>query len=267
MIAITVDCEQWNAPLLRGRKDPANDNTEYSYEGNKKILEILAKHKISATFFTTSFFAERHPKQIKEISKKHEIASHGHSHTYRISKELDIEKDIKKSKKVIEKIIGKKIIGFRAPQVQFSSKLIHVLEKLDFRYDSSIHSAWLPGFYNHRDKPLKPHLVGKIVEIPASASHTLRLPFNWIFMRNLPLSYSVKIVNKLLKKRIIPVTYLHSWEFHNFKSKAVPFYITRNIGDKFCMKFEKFLNAFKNERFVTMTEIYEDFGRGQEAKS
>ena len=159
--------------------------------------------------------------------------------------------------KIIEKIIGKKIIGFRAPQMQFSAELIKNLERLEFKYDSSIHSAWLPGFYDNRDKPLNSFKIGKILEIPASASHKLRLPFSWIFMRNLPLKYSIDIVRKLLKRGIVPVIYLHSWEFYQVKNKSVAGYITRNTGDNFCRKFDMFLKEFKNERFVTMGEIYE----------
>lgn len=266
MIAITIDCEQWNAPLLRGKKDSSNDNTEYSYEGNKKLLDILDKNHIRATFFTTSFFAEKHQKQIKEISKKHEIGSHGHNHLYRISKNLDLEKDIKRSKETIEKIIGRKIYGFRAPQAQFSINLINILKKLKFEYDSSIHAAWLPGFYNHKDKPLKPFNIEGILEIPASASHSLRLPFSWIFMRNLPLAYTTKIIKKLIKKGVIPIIYLHSWEFYNFKSKTVPFYITRNVGDNFSKKLEKFLKVFNDEEFVTMKEVHDKFMHEREAK-
>ena len=45
MIAITVDCEQWNAPALRGKKDLSNDNTSYSFNGNKELLRIFDKNK------------------------------------------------------------------------------------------------------------------------------------------------------------------------------------------------------------------------------
>ncbi len=255
MIAITIDCEQWNSPAIRGKEDPENNNIKYSIEGNKSLLKILEKYKIPVTFFVTGFFAEKEQKQIKEISKKHEIACHGYNHFYRGNKRFDLKEDIFKAKKILEKITKKKIFGFRAPQMQFSEELIRILEELNFTYDSSIHSAWLPGFYNNRDKPLKHYKIGNIIEIPASASYKLRLPFSWMFMRNLPLWYSVKIIKKLLKKGVIPVIYFHSWEFTEIKSKNVGFYVTRNTGKKFCNKFEKFLETFKEEKFVMMKEL------------
>jgi len=263
MIAITVDCEQWNAPELRGKKDLSNGNTFYSFEGNKKLLEIFDKNKVKATFFVTGFFAEKHKEQVKEISKRHEIASHGYNHFYRGNNNFNLFEDVSKSKKILESVIGRKIIGFRAPQMQFSKDLIKTLERLNFEYDSSIHSAWLPGFYNNKDKPLTPFKIGNVLEIPASASLKLRIPFNWIFMRNFPLWYSVGIVKKLLKLGIIPVIYVHSWEFYKVKNKNVPFYITRNTGKTFCKKFGEFLKVFRDEEFVTMSNIYKNFNNCQ----
>ncbi|MBU0959404.1 MAG: polysaccharide deacetylase family protein [Nanoarchaeota archaeon] len=256
MICLTIDCEQWNVPELRGKEDPSNGNTLYSLEGNKKLLKILNKHKVRATFFVTGVFAEQNKEHVKELSKEHEIACHGYNHFYRGNPNLNLKGDISKSKKILEKITKRKILGFRSPQFQFSKGLIKVLEELNFKYDSSIHSAYLPGFYNHKDKPLTPFKIGKILEIPASARPGSRLPFSWIFIRNLPLIYSVGAVRKLLKLGIIPVIYVHPWEFYEIKNKNVPFYITRNTGARFCKKFDRFLSKFKDERFVTMEEIY-----------
>ena len=255
MIAITIDCEQWNPLEIRGKKDSLKNSNSYSFKGNKRLLKILEKHKISATFFVSGFFAKRQKSQIEQISRNHEIACHGYNHFYRNNKGLNLKKDVLKSKTIIEKIINKKVIGFRAPQMQFSNELIKVLSDLNFKYDSSIHAAYLPGFYNHKSTSLKPFKMGKITEIPASASYFLRLPISWIFMRNLPLNYSIKITKKLIKKNIIPVLYFHSWEFFEIKDKNIPFYLIRNTGKKFCKKFDKFLDFFKNEKFVMMEEL------------
>ena len=255
MIAITIDCEQWNSPAIRGKKDRYNDTTIYSFEGNKKLLKILDKHNIPATFFVTGKFAEEQKQQLKEISEKHEIACHGYCHFYRGNPNLDLEQDITKAKEIIGKVIRKKVLGFRAPQMQFSNELIKILDDLSFKYDSSLHAANIPGFYNNKHCSLKPFKIGKVIEIPASASYKFRLPISWVFMRNLPLIYSIRIIKKLLKKGITPVLYFHSWEFYEIKSKQIPFYITWNTGKKFSRKFEKFLEIFKDEKFIVMDEL------------
>jgi len=256
MIVISVDCEQWNLASIRGRIDLADNNTDYSSEGNKRLLEILERNKVLATFFITGFFAEKEKEQVKLINDKgHEIACHGYNHFYRRNKNFDLKKDILNSKNIIEKIINQKIMGFRAPQMQFSDELINILSELKFKYDSSIHAAYLPGFYNNKNVSLKPFKIGEIIEIPASASYSLRLPFSWAIMRIMPLFYTVKIIKKLLKKGITPVIYVHSWEFFEVKNKNVPIHITKNTGKKFCKKFERFLKVFKDEEFITMDEL------------
>lgn len=259
MIALTIDCEEWNSPLLRGRIVKENNNTDFSREGNKNLLRLLDKHKIKATFFITGYFAEREKEQVKEILKRgHEIACHGYSHFYRNNKDLNIENDVKKSKKVIEKIINKKVLGFRAPQMRFSFELIKILDKQGFKYDSSIHPAFLPGYYYNFNYPLniyKPIKELKIKEIPAASMPFLRLPINWIFMRNLGYRWTSLGINALLKRNITPVLYFHSWEFTEIKSKNVSFLFIRNTGKKFCLELEKLLNRFKDEKFVKVSEL------------
>ena len=259
MISITIDCEEWNSPLLRGIFVKENNNTDFSREGNKNLLKLLDKYDIKATFFVTGYFAEREKEQVKEILRKgHEIACHGYNHFYRKNKNLDIENDVKKSKKIIEKIIKKKVIGFRAPQMQFSLELIKILDKQGFKYDSSIHPAFLPGYYYNFNYPLnvyKPIKNLKIREIPTAVIPFLRLPINWVFMRNLSYKWASLGVNSLLKKNITPVLYFHSWEFTKLNSRYVPYLWKRNTGERFCLELEKFIKRFKNEKFVKVSEI------------
>ncbi len=267
MIAITIDCEQWNAFELRNKKeeDIYHNSTLFSFKGNKRLLDIFQKNQISATFFITGFFAEKHEQQVREIAKSHEIGCHGYNHFYRGNTNLNLREDIVKAKKILEKILNKNIVGFRAAQMQSSEKLIEVLTKLGFKYDSSSNSAYIPFLYGkkeYKDNPLKPFeiynetLKNKLIEIPASASYKFRFPFHWIFMRNLPLIYTIKIVEGLLKKNIPVVLYVHSWEFYPIKKGPVPGYV-RNTGDKFARKLDKFIKYFKNKgvEFVRMNEL------------
>jgi hypothetical protein len=139
--------------------------------------------------------------------------------------------------------------------MQYSKELINVLEKLNFKFDSSIHSAYLPGYYNNKKEPLKPFMIGKITEIPATGSYKHRLPIAWIFFRNLPLIYTEIIIKGLIKKGITPVLYFHSWEFFEIKNKKAPYHLRRNTGIKFCKKLDKLLNKFKDEKFVLMQDL------------
>ena len=262
-ILLTIDCEEWNSPFLRGKKDPDHNTTFFSRLGNEKLLALFRKHNIKATFFITGVYAEREREDVQRIaSEGHEIACHGYEHHYR-GRVFDIAADVRQGKKVLEKITGQKVLGFRAPQAQYSEDLLRILDKAGFEYDSSLHPAFLPGYYNYSSMPLQVHspISGlKIREVPVAVMPGIRLPIVWMFMRLLGARYTQLGVNGLVKKGINPILYFHSWEFTSMNSKLVPFYFTWRTGDQFVNMLEKFivLNKKKGREFVT---IKESFGR------
>ncbi len=88
------------------------------------ILNLFEKFDVKATFFTLGYIAEKNPDLIKEIDQRgHEIASHGYAHLdIRKLSKIEFENDLKKSLEVLETIIGKKILGFRAPYFSIDKK-------------------------------------------------------------------------------------------------------------------------------------------------
>jgi len=259
MVSITIDCEEWNSPFLRGKKDRDHNNTSFSRLGNEALLELFRKHDIKVTFFITGYFAEREPEQVRRIMEEgHEVAAHGYEHHYR-GREFDMGADIKRVKKVLEKITGKKVKGFRSPQAQYSSELLRILDKTGYEYDSSLHPAYLPGYYNHSKKPLrihKPISELKIIEIPIAVLPQLRLPIVWMFMRIFGVRYAQLGVDVLERRRINANLYFHSWEFVSMNSENVPIYFTLRTGRKFVKMLNKFIriNKKKGRKFVRLDE-------------
>lgn len=75
-----------------------------------KVLDVLKKHNIKATFFIVGDWAKRYPKIVKRIyDEGHVIASHSMSHNYyRLYETVeDFEADLKKWEETIKTIIGK----------------------------------------------------------------------------------------------------------------------------------------------------------------
>ena len=81
---LTIDVEEWfhghnyldQAPTdtWEGRASRVVGNTE-------RCLELLAKHKVTGTFFVLGWTAERHPDLIRRIAGAgHEIACHSYAH-------------------------------------------------------------------------------------------------------------------------------------------------------------------------------------------
>ena len=164
-------------------------------ENTQVILDLFDKYDVKATFFTLGYIGEHFPELIKEISKKgHEIGSHSYSHLdlRKYSKD-DIEKDLKKSIEVLEKIIGKKINGFRAPFFSLDKKSFWAMQIIAkyFKYDSSIFPTKTP-LYGNPNAPrfqYKPSLENPIVEDNESPITELPLAtYKFPFIRNIPIA-------------------------------------------------------------------------------
>ncbi len=134
---------------------------DYLSEPTKKTLDLLEEFDISATFFVVSDIAKHYPGLIESISDKgHEIACHGEDHScvidLKTKKTLisvkEFEASTFKAKKVLEKTSGQKIVGYRAPNAVISGWMIDSLEKIGFKYDSSVA---VNSLYNKSDSYLK----------------------------------------------------------------------------------------------------------------
>jgi peptidoglycan/xylan/chitin deacetylase (PgdA/CDA1 family) len=130
MIALTFDVESLT-----------NDKDKSEKYIVPKILKLLDKYNIKATFFVTGKIAEKFPNLVTNISKKrHEIGSHSYNHLRLANLSLQQQKEeIRKSKEVLENLILTKIIGFRAPFLSFTTETFWILKKEGFIYDSSAH--------------------------------------------------------------------------------------------------------------------------------
>ena len=256
-IAITIDCEEWNSPALRGKRDRDHNNTAFSRMGNENLLKLFAKHGVKATFFVTGYYADHEPDSVRKLVEAgHEVAAHGYEHHYR-GREFDIQADVLRAKETLGRVTGQKVLGFRAPQVQFSKRLLNALEKAGYTYDSSLHPAHLPGYYDHRKLPLGIHTYGKITEIPVAVMPRSRWPVVWMFMRMLGKWWTQIAVEKLLRKKIVPNVYVHSWEFIKMQNSKVPFYFNARTGKSFLRTLEKFIvdNKKKGRTFVKLGEL------------
>jgi polysaccharide deacetylase family protein (PEP-CTERM system associated) len=153
---ITIDVEEWfQVENLRSAfpKNTWKNQKSTVAKNTTKILNILNDYNIKGTFFILGLVAQSNPELVKLISEHgHEIASHGTGHdlTYNLD-ENQLFDDISKSKEQIEKLIGKSIYGYRAPNFSVNDRLIKTLKKLNFHYDSSYNPFQLNQRYGKLD--------------------------------------------------------------------------------------------------------------------
>lgn len=97
-----------------------------------KILEILEKHDVRATFFVVGSLAEYHPEIVKkEAELGHEIANHSYTHP-RLSKltEAEIKAEIEKTDEIIKKAAGVTPRLFRPPEGAYSPGIVNIAASL-----------------------------------------------------------------------------------------------------------------------------------------
>ncbi|MDO8480896.1 MAG: polysaccharide deacetylase family protein, partial [Nanoarchaeota archaeon] len=198
----------------------------------------------------TAEFAEFCPELIdRAVQEGHELGLHALIHPHRYGKMSD-EKAfgfLKEAKTKLEKRFGS-VTSFRAPQMSRPSYA--VLKKLGLRIDSSYHPTWIPGHYNHFFKTRSVHKADGITVVPISVTPLLRLPFSWIWFRNLPLYYS-KICARLSGSPLN--LYFHPWEFEDVSSFNLFRPIVRKTGKRFLEKLETYVVWCKARGYKAMT--------------
>jgi len=121
--------------------------------GTLAILKILEKYKVPATFLFTGDCALKNDNIVDMIHKKgYEIGCHGmyhedlgepsfHTSSFSPILEEELEHRLRLNIEIMKKLTGSDPISFRSPRGFGSNKLIEVLEKLNFKIDSSYMQA------------------------------------------------------------------------------------------------------------------------------
>ena len=250
-VLLSFDVEEFDLPREHGDEISIIDGAKVSAEGLAKILNILKDKKVRATFFTTVNFAKEQPELVMRIiNEGHELACHGVDHF------APKASDAEKCKKYLEKEFRVKVVGWRQPRMQ---KIDYAkLEKLGYKYDSSVNPAFIPGRYNNAKMPRKPYLVGGITEVPTSVATCFRVPLFWLALHMFPFGMYMKFVRMSLKKTGYFATYFHPWEFADLgKFRVVPWYIKKNSGDRLAKRLGKLVDGLKESGYEFVS--YQEF--------
>ena len=229
--ALSFDLEHWyTATLLR---DCVSDPRDRVRASTRIVLDLLAEHDTTATFFVVGEVAAEYPDLLRDVSDAgHEIASHGHTH--RPLWELDrdaFRAELRRSAAAIRRAVGERPVGFRAPNFSIDPDTEWAFAELrdaGYTYDSSVFPVRTP-MYGVSGAPIRPHAIdsadpfsepgsdeGDLYEVPTAVlDPRVRVPIaGGFYARLLPrrlLSAGVRHLNG----RGIPATlYFHPWEFN-----------------------------------------------------
>lgn len=253
MILLSFDIEEFDMPFEYGKEISFEDQIAISIAGTHHILELLEKHKVKATFFSTVIFARNAPELIRRIVEDgHELASHGFYHSKFETGHLAT------SRKILQELSGQEIKGYRMARMKPVDA--YAITKAGYFYNSSINPIWLPGRYNNLSKPRTIYQEAGTLQIPASVSPLLRFPLFWLSFHNLPLKIYQWLAEKTLKKDGYLNIYFHPWEFTALEDKerfGFPEYVSRNSGKKMIERMDSFIGYLKgkNHSFSTISEF------------
>lgn len=107
--------------------------------GVPRILALLARYDLKATFFIPGHTVESFPREVETILQAgQEIAHHSYAHIDPSQQTPDEErKDMERALTVLHNI-GVKPAGYRSPSADFSQTTLALLEEFGFLYDSSL---------------------------------------------------------------------------------------------------------------------------------
>ena len=188
-----------------------------------RILALLAARRMTGTFFTLGWIAERFPQLVRRIvAAGHEVASHGYLHRRIATLTRDeFREDVRRARAQLEQVAGTEVVGFRAPSFSIVPGLewaFEILVEEGYRYDSSVFPIRRPG-YGYPGAPGRPYVIptpaGPLNEFPLATLRVagLRLPAaGGAYLRLLPYALCAAALRESAARGEPAMVYVHPWE-------------------------------------------------------
>ena len=232
--------------------------------GTPIILDLLARHGITATFFFTGDAVRTHPEVARLVLEGgHEIGAHSLYHEtvgdalfdipglYPLLPE-EVPNRLRRATEWVEEAVGVRPVSFRAPRLFGSTAVVNALEELGYVADAT----YPMYFYRDRLRPYHPSRtdwtqVGdlRIVELPNLADLSMdsrdeygRDMDQWPLFRTESAGALLEHIDGYSRycrqRRTEPFLcfYLHPWEFYPMPQGAIHFGEASVIPDPFIVK-------------------------------
>lgn len=263
-------------------------------KGTPRILEILDKHKITATFFFVGDAARQYPGIVRMVAQAgHEVGCHTLYHET-IGNEIfpipglkpvlpeECFHRIEIAAAMVTKALGKKVTSFRAPRLWGSTAMVNALEDLGFKADASYplyyYGKQLTPYHPSRKDWTKRGRM-KILEIPNFADMTIKSSDKygrdrdqWPLFRTKGAPALVGHIDNMLEfyeRRKLPAVlcfYMHPWEFYEMPKGQIHFgegavipdpFIVKNCGAPAVRELDKLISFLKqrNADFYSCREL------------
>ena len=128
------------------RMSPMSHQAYGPLAGVPRILDLLARNSMRATFFVPGYSAHRYPPVVRAIAEAgHEIAHHSYFHENTIGMDARTEADmIDLGLEALWDVAGVRPAGYRAPMWEMTYNTPRLLAERGFLYDSSLMDSDYP---------------------------------------------------------------------------------------------------------------------------
>jgi len=222
--AFTVDVEEWFHICGVDTLTPDHWSALPSrvVSDTERLLALLDRRGVRATFFVLGYVAQRFPALVARIRDAgHEIGSHGHLHqrVYEMNAEA-FGRDLEASQEALRAAGCAPAQLFRAPEWSINDRnlwALDVLARHGFRVDSSMAPMRVVGNPRYPQRPyVRATEAGAIREVPPLVTERFRqqMPFGggW----GLRMSAPARVLREIARRNKDgdPVTlWTHPWEF------------------------------------------------------
>ena len=141
-VALSFDSDHESLTLRSGETSPGKlSQGEYgSRAAMPRILSMLARCDVPATFFVPAVIAMLYPAEQREVAGAgHEIGIHGWIHEFNSRLPPENERDLQmRAADTLERIAGVRPVGMRTPSWDFSPHTLAIGREMGLLYDSSL---------------------------------------------------------------------------------------------------------------------------------
>ena len=142
-VGLSFDFDNETGSLRDGRDSPGLlSQGEYGARaGLPRVLDLLDRHQIPASFFVPAVSALLYPDSMKAIVKsgRHEVGLHGWIHERNSQLDEATERELmKRASDTLTRITGKRPVGIRTPSWDYSPHTLKLTRELGLIYDSSL---------------------------------------------------------------------------------------------------------------------------------
>jgi peptidoglycan/xylan/chitin deacetylase (PgdA/CDA1 family) len=240
-IAITIDLEHDCPPFLTSYRGVT--------DGMPRLLDVLGREQVPATFFCTGDVARRYPAIVRRlVDEGHELGSHGDTHArFSTLSPAAAEREIADAAATLRAFAV--VRSFRAPNLDFPDGYLQLLNKHGFTLDSS------QGRHKQGSYFVSPSWRAGVSRVPATIS-----PF--------PVRWPAPLRNLLFSRFRDPVVlFFHPWEFVDMTQTAIPRDCKWRTGEPALASLRDTIAWFRRrgDSFKRMSELPEATNRAHAA--